>query len=394
MRGPLNLAGGHDLLPGGTIEVSPARELTALGSIDVAYEADGAVAIDSLKRPLLALGYGPIPESLPQPPAETREEEVVWGGELVNQFGHFLIESTTRLWPLIAGGELEGLPVVFKARKGQAPPFVHDWLEGFGAETILLPAEGAVRFRRMHVPEQSWRLGAWIAPELRETHLQARAGLELPSVARRDVLWMSRSRLAPDRIPYDEGLLEWILGDHVTPVHLEAMTLAEQVATLEGSRAVTGVMGSAFHALLLSAGSPDCLYLCPSFAKGPYTAQHQVLGSKATFVETMAPTARVRRLRREGFLFPGGHRILIPETLAALDSTVLPGLLDDPRLAAFADPQRSRDHAPDEFDTAVIRALREPYSAQARRALAAGFAELGLDALAGEQSRLAADLEE
>lgn len=387
------MADGHDHLPRGTIEISAARELLASGSVNAAYEPDGSVADDTLKRPMLAFGYGRVPE---RPPAGdlagVHEEEVIWGGELVNQFGHFLVESVTRLWPLVPGGGHEGLPVVFKGTP--VASFAGEWLESFGVETILLPPEGSVRFRRMLVPEQAWRLGAWIAPEMRDVHLHARRGLAVPAVPHRDVLWLSRSRLRRERVAYDECLLEWILGEHVTPVKLETMPLAEQIGALESSRVVAGVMGSAFHALLLTADTPDCVYLCPSFAKGPYTAQHSLLDGNATFTQTVVPAARVRRLRRDGFYFPGGHRVLIPEALAALGETAIPSLLEDARVAAFAHPERSRQHGgpTSEIDAAAIRVLREPFSVEARSRLGSMFEERGLSGCAAEQLGMVADL--
>jgi hypothetical protein len=390
--GALSLVDGHDHLPSGTLEVSPARELVALPSVNAAYEADGSVAEDTLQRPMLAFGYGPIPARMPEAEVvEICEREVIWGGRLGLHFGHFLTESVTRMWPLISAGALEGAPVVF-APAGN-PPVAGEWLAGFGAETILLPPDGAVRFERMRVPEQAWRLGAWIAPEMRDIHLQARRGLAVPSLPRHDVLWLSRSGMPAERSPYDEGLLEWALGDRVTPVQPETMSLAEQVGMLESCRAVAGVMGSAFHALLLTEDTPDSLYLCPAFAKSPYSAQHWLLEAEVGFREVVLPAARLRRLRREGFYFPGGHRVLVPEALRALSETVLPGLLEDERLAAFADPERGRRHSGlSEIDAAAIEVVREPFSAGARTGLARLFEEQGQERWAEEQLGFAREL--
>jgi hypothetical protein len=393
MRAPAthSLSGGHELLPRGTIGVAPARELLLDWRLDGAYEANGAIAKDTLHWPIAA----PIdPRRLPEMPAgefEVHDEPAAWGGGLSSHFGHFLVESVARLWPLVQGADLEGLPVVFRA--SSTPRFAADWLEGFGVRPIFLSRGQATRFKRMFVPEKAWRLGAWIAPEMRDIHLQARRGLAVPSLPRRDVLWLSRAGLRPRRIAMDEGLLEWMLGDHVTPVHLETMGLAEQVGTLESCRAVAGVIGSAFHALVLAECTPDSLYLCSSRGKEPYPAQHALLDGSAFFMRALAPATELPKARREFIAFPGGHRVLVPEALRALSETVLPGLLEDERLAAFADPERGRRHSGlSEIDAAAIEVVREPFSAGARTGLARLFEEQGHERWAEEQLGFAREL--
>jgi capsular polysaccharide biosynthesis protein len=393
-RESLDPVDGHEFLPRGAIEVSEARELLAASSGTCAYEADGSIANDTLKNPTVALGHGFTPQRPPAAdPVDVHDDMVVWGGSLTDHFGHFLSEAVTRLWPLVPGNGLEGLPVVFRAPK--RAPFVGEWLEGFGAEALFLPAHGPVRFKRMAVPERSWRFGAWIAPEIRDTHLHARRGLTVPSTPSHDVLWLSRTGLQPERVAHDECLLEWILGDHVTPVRLEAMSLGQQIGLLESSRAVAGVIGSAFHALLLTTDTPECLYLSPpSFTRSGYLAQHRLLDGNATFVEAVASAARIPSVRRKGLIFPGGHRILIPRALTALGATLMPELREDPRIVAFADPgpRRNQSGTRSETDAAVLEVLREPLSATARNRLGEMFDERNLDGCAFEQFGIAAEL--
>jgi hypothetical protein len=284
------------------------------------------------------------------------------------------------------------MPVVFTTPR--KAPYVHDWLQAFGAQVVELPEEGAVRFKRMYVPETAWRLNAWIAPEIRDVHLHARSNLELPESPRYDVLWLSRAGLGPFRIPYDEGLLEWILGDQVTSIRPDTMTLAEQVAALEASRAVAGVVGSAFHTLLMTAETPECLYLCPPWDKGAFPAQHQFLDANATFAKALSVAAWTTRVRTKGIFFPGGYRMSIPDALNALSATVHPTLLDDARLAVFAKPEQRGHHSAlvSELDKLVLEVLLDPLSMEVRRRLGAAFAAEGLDRFADEQLAMVADL--
>ena len=391
VEGALPLGGLYDSLPRGSLGLAAPRPLLVDPSRPAAYELDGTPARDTVLAMFESASTGQPPGILTETEAtQAHEGDVVWGGRIIEQYGHFLTDSVARLWPLLRGAELEGLPVVFVAGKdGQG--FVAEWLDAFGARIVELPARGVVRFERAHVPQPAMRHGAWTAPEIRDIHLQARRGLDISPTPGGHVVWLSRSGLARNRAPYDETLLEWLLGDKLRVVRPETMTVAEQVAALEGSAAVAGVVGSAFHGMLLTNRTPDCLYLCPPWERPAYAAQHRYLDSRAHFAPALAVIARKRRML-EGIVFPGGYGLQIPEALRALDATVLPGLLEDERIAGFAAPGRRSDASDDRLDAAVKRVLREPLAAEPRRELAATFAQEGLALCAAEQLAAAAEL--
>ena len=394
----LELGGPFDDLPRGQLRVSNPRELLVCRTINCAYEMDGSLAEDTVRLYSKALlRTNQVPASVPdQEVVEVHEEEVVWGGGILPHYGHFLLESTSRLWPLLSGGPLEERPTVFTNPHRTMAAHAREWFDAFGVPAVELPERGVVRLMRAFVPEQAWRIGSWAAPEIRDVHLNARRGLDVPSpLPQNDVLWLSRSRMDLDRVPYDEGLLEWILRDHVTSVSPETYSLSEQVALLEGCRAVAGVAGSAFHTLLMVANPPECLYAFPSFDKSPFAVQHRFLDVRADFVSLLSPTARIRQLRPFGGIFPGGYRLLIPETLRALNATVIPGLLDDPGVAAFADPaNRSRSgHATSELESVVLKVLAAPFAIESRIRLAELFEERGHPRCALEQFVMASILD-
>jgi hypothetical protein len=398
--GDLPLDGLIETLPRGSLSVAGPYRLLASRTAGGLFTADGRQS-ELGRRPLAggrALGQaaGPV--------VETHDAEVVWGGSLkdellghlLNHYGHFLVESVSRLWPVVPGGELSDLPVMFSAASERQ--FKDEWLSGLAAPTVELPADGAVCFQRVYIAEPALRLGAWIAPELRDIHLHVRDGLDVAPAPSCEVLWLSRSKLAPSRVAYDENLLEWILGDRVVSVCPEEFDLAAQVAMLEGARAVAGVVGSAFHTLLLTRETPRSLYLCPSRDQGAFAAQHILLGCEATFAWALSnvvhtPAARTGTQR----LFPRGYRVMIPEALRALQATLLPDLFDDPRIELFATPQarppRASAGGTVSLDASIGRVLLDPHSGSARVALAEAFAERGIENCASEQYAAAAHLE-
>jgi capsular polysaccharide biosynthesis protein len=373
--------------------VREARELLVARNIRGAYEADGRLARDTIR--LWGEGQEPpdaAPDRLPnRDVVQVYDDEVIWGGSIVGHYGHFLTESVSRLWPLLSGSELEDLPVVFVTPSEM--PFIKEWLAAFKVRVVTLPNQGVVRFKRVFVPDPAWRLNMWIAPEVRDIHLRARRGLRVEPASRSEVTWLSRFELEKKRMPYDEGLLEWLLGRHVTVLSPQKLTLGEQVAAIEGSAVVAGLVGSAFHSVLMAAEIPNCIYMCPARIQSAHIAQNRLLGSDATFVEALAA---VKAISRKNARFPAGYRFQIPEVLRALAGTAIPALLENPMLASLARPEdlsKAGCRANEiELETAIAEVLQDPTSALARTRLGALFEAKGLDHYAQEQYVMVADL--
>jgi len=408
--GPMSEVQSTEHRTPGSLTLSPARDLTVVASLPGAYERSGELAEDTLcfwgSGPQRHIrGQYPPPE---QPPGRgvdgVCDEPVVWAGVTFSHYGHFAVESVGRLWPVLPGAELEGLPVVTPGLPwGKV---IHEWLSAFGARRIELPEDGAIRFRRMYVPEPAWRVDAWVAPEIREIHLHARRHLAITPVPRCRVLWLSRSRLGRERCAYDECLVEWILARHVTVFHPETKSLAEQISAIEASDFVAGVIGSAFHSMLAAQTVSRCIYLCPGTEtthgslyepQGAYVVQDQLLKANGRFLYVCAPTGVTDYCFPAGhkLTFPAAHRILIPETLRALRETALPDLFDDPRAFALAYPDRVRrgsNSRGSDLVNAVASMLLDPLSADARMAVALAFEAEGLNRCAVEQFMAAADL--
>lgn len=396
----------------GRLGISAPRDLTVVGSVPGAYDSTGTLAEDTVcfwGSGRLLQPRGQLPSRwrpLDRIVSHTCDEPVVWAGVAFSHYGHFAIESVGRLWPVLLGAELEGLPVVTPNLPwGKV---FREWFSAFGAPRIEPRKGTAIRFKRMHVPEPAWRVDSWVAPEIRDIHLQVRRNLEIEPLPRRRVLWLSRSHLRRDRRAYDECLLEWILGDHVSVFHPERHSLAEQIAAIEASDFVAGVVGSAFHSLLTSQTPPRCIYLCPGAEtthgslyepQGAYLVQDRLLGGHGRFLYVCAPTGVERYCYPADarLTFPASHRILIPETLRALREVALPDLFDDSRALALAHLDRwhrAGGVGACGIANATAEMLRNPLSAEVRLALGLKFEAEGLDRCALEQFMAAADLGE
>ena len=391
----LESAGKNYLRKRGSLSIAGPRELLIRTPINAAYEPNGRVAEDTLRLwgPTSEV-VDPVPETLSVDEDEplTFDQEVVWAGAAERHYGHFLTEATGRLWALMAGQPLASVPAIFSSRTSAR--FAREWLSAFGICLADVPEGRVVRFTRMFVPEPSLRLRAWLAPEFRETHLHARRGLRVEALGPKGVVWLSRSQLSFNpRAAYDECLLEWLLRDHIELINPEAMPLASQVAAVEASTAVTGILGSAFYTMLMAEEPPPLVGICPPRVSSTYVGIARLLGVEAKFMRGL--TALPLNPRRPKSI-DGGFRLLIPEVLRELTATVLPELSDDPLLATLARSKRLATAvacgSPDDLDTAIAGVVLEPYSDVRRMNLGRIFATAGLPRCALEQYAIAAHL--
>jgi hypothetical protein len=213
--------------------------------------ADGTwVAEAALWRGGTALTVAPS-----APPPEAADHlpgRHLWGGLLWHHFGHFLVESAARLWPL-------GLPatgtrsVLFVPRRAAADPGLQAWQRGF-FDLIDPSPEVAVLTRptlveELLVPTQGFGLGPLAAgtPAFRAFVARAFARGVAPEGPER--LYLSRSGLGARRGGLlGEGRIEARLAAEGYEIfHPERHPLAVQVARYRAARQVVAPDGSALH---------------------------------------------------------------------------------------------------------------------------------------------------
>jgi hypothetical protein len=380
----------------GTLGGLTDRELLVTRGSFGAWDSDGRVVPETMRQRTVT-GFMPDSVSDQCPATEvvaTSEEEVVWGGFMARHYGHFLMESVARLWAVLPGAQLHGRRIVFSSMHDLG--YAVDWLTAAGVQMVKLPAVGAVQFSRIAIPEPALRIAAWAAPEMRDIHLHVRHNMTIEDIPQQDVLWFSRSKLEPDQTAYDELLFEWLLRDHLRVIHPETMPLAEQLAALEGARLVVGVLGSAFHTLLMVDSVPDYVVLCGRTVPSAYVCQDALLKGKGKFLQSLA---QARMQERKGLRFPTGMRLLIPETIRALGELSVGALSEDARIEAVVRPSRLwsilGSHSEERgIMTAVAGVLLDPHSISARMRLGSFFEDCELHELALEQFRCVADLAE
>ncbi|WP_238367414.1 glycosyltransferase family 61 protein [Mesobacterium pallidum] len=197
----------------------------------------------------------------PQGPVTDLPGSWLWGGVLWRHFGHFIVESTGRMWGLTVLPEpVRGVIFIPKSPR-------EDALKGFHADFFgmcgLKPhhvriATAPLRPERLYVPGQGFGLGDIAAGTDRcQDFFRTRFAQQIaPEGPER--LYISRSRLAEGK---GKLVLEDRLEAHLTAegyeiFHPQEHDLATQVSRYKAARQVVATEGSALH-LLAMVARPD-----------------------------------------------------------------------------------------------------------------------------------------
>ncbi|WP_190273149.1 glycosyltransferase family 61 protein [Methylorubrum extorquens] len=171
----------------------------------------------------------------------------LFAGPLFNHFGHFLLESMSRLWS-IRMQEYDN--IIYQAPNADGLGiniFQRFMFEQLGIiDKIKIIAE-PMRFERIFVPSPSLVIGSYARSEyssifeaIRNMHMRGRPRLETK-------IYLSRTLLDRGRTVGEELLQDAFLKDGYEIIHPERMTPQQQVNLFSSATHIAGIQGSAFH---------------------------------------------------------------------------------------------------------------------------------------------------
>ncbi len=205
----------------------------------------------------------PAPAPAPDQITDTLRGTWLFGGMLYAHFGHFLCESTARLWGLdLPGLRFDGVIFHPKARLPRMSRLINPtrpWLAVAGCALPVAAPPDPVRIERLVVPEQGFGTGDMVAgrPEYRD-FIRRRFGANIaPQGGER--LYISRSRLYSKRGRIlGEVFLEAALAAEGFEIfHPQDHAIEVQVARYKAARTVISTDCSALHLSALFARPTD-----------------------------------------------------------------------------------------------------------------------------------------
>jgi len=195
---------------------------------------------------------------MPEGTLATRKGTWLWGGVLWMHFGHFLVESTTRLWALdVLKEDIDGILFIPKRpRNGdEVLSFQQDFVTMMGVDIPVACAASPEKVERLIVPGQGFGLGSMISGTDAFRKAFANRFAKEVQADGPDKLYISRSKLPSGRGNLiGETELEALLSaEGYTIYHPEKHDIHHQVATYKAAKKIIAAEGSALHMLAMVA---------------------------------------------------------------------------------------------------------------------------------------------
>lgn len=229
------------------VVLSPAFEASNPLGFEVAAHTRAGVAIPdfAFRR---GRYVGPAPR-FRRPWTRTIGTPHLYGGVMMPHYGHFLLESLSRLW---AAKAFPDLPIVWQlVRATRRPkPWQMEVLDiaGIDRKRIVL-LRRPMAFRTLLDADQGVRLNRFFHP----AQIAALASYPFREPNRSKRVWLSRSRLpgVAGRVVDEIALEARLAGIGWTIVYPEQLTVREQLVVMADAWLLAGFIGSAFHTVVL-----------------------------------------------------------------------------------------------------------------------------------------------
>jgi hypothetical protein len=176
-------------------------------------------------------------------------EPHLYGGVLLRHYGHFLLESMSRLWAIRA---FPKLPVAWQFfRKHRRPiRWQLEVMELLGIDDrpmILVPRP--TRFSTLIVPDAGIRLDSFLHPD----QVAALATFQFRNPRKGKRIWLSRRQLThvTGRVLEEEVVEDRLAKHGWVVISPELLSVRRQLEAMADAEILGGFVGSAFHTLIL-----------------------------------------------------------------------------------------------------------------------------------------------
>ena len=301
------------LVPWGEVDPGGARRAAGMFDAQSHFLPDG----HCWRYPGGPITVPPIP-----PDIDDRVERLtgrwLFGGLFYAHFGHFLVETTTRLWAAEQIADLEGIIFYPKQRMTHEWRFIRGLVPffaqcGLGHLKIRAPQKPVV-IDEVLTPPPGFGMGEMMAgrPEYRDWVRRA-LGRDVAPLGAENI-YVSRAQLPSKRgsILLETRLEALMKAAGYAIMHPQEIPLELQIAQWKAAKRIVGLDGSALHLAAMLA-RPDAQVALinrgPSQNIDDYIRQfHHFAGITPTRIEALS-----------GFFHPEGRRIVKREVYATLD---------------------------------------------------------------------------
>lgn len=169
----------------------------------------------------------------------------IYGGYLFGHYGHFVLESLSRLWAIQSLGKY---PIVFASRINSLRSWQREIFNILGVENVIIIKKPTC-FDELIVPSPGFQMADFFTSK----HARYLEKQEC-KVTKRKKLWLSRSSFRK-KIHHADIVNESDIEHHLSNkgweiIHPQNYDISEQLLILSEANSIAGIAGSAFHTLL------------------------------------------------------------------------------------------------------------------------------------------------
>jgi capsular polysaccharide biosynthesis protein len=237
------------------------------------------------------------PEETIEPPQDCPEISfpLLYMSWLPAHWGHFLTETSSRLWAYLRFPELRSCRPFF-VHQERLLPAVHEFCSRINLPSgqFLSPAI-PVRLQKCFIPAPSFANRAFAhSCHLDAPRAAASAIMGAQKIARRDEpVYLSRAGLTAQRsLRNEDELQNHLRAAGVRVVHIEALSLQQQIELFNAHNIFIGCFGSAFHNLSFrrTAETADVHMFVDDVPNANFLMYDALLANRAHYIDAILPT--------------------------------------------------------------------------------------------------------
>jgi len=176
------------------------------------------------------------------------DEDVVFVGNVYNQFGHFLLEHMNRAYAFL-DKKYQDMKYVLINNKSvnPVPEYMFVFLEllGVSRENILI-LEHTTQFRNVYVPDQGFNLPVYSSIKFGQTFQKIADNVKSEKVIY-DKIYVSRAKLESRKTYGEEKIQKVFERNGYKIIYPETLPLEQQIALIKNCKWLAGCAGTALH---------------------------------------------------------------------------------------------------------------------------------------------------
>lgn len=176
-------------------------------------------------------------------------DAIYCGGGAFHHFGHFLLEGTNRLYPIL-DKKYHGCKFVFAGNgKTVIPEFTTTLLTMLGIpESDIMVVNKSTQFKNVYIPQQAFNLPLY-SSEIQAQVFQKIAD-NAPKCDKFEKIYLSRAKMGDRRTFGEEKIQRIFEKNGYKIIYPETLPLPQQIGLIRNCKYLAGLAGTALHLAL------------------------------------------------------------------------------------------------------------------------------------------------